>query len=70
MISTIMFVVILIIGSLFNEGLSGVILGGSKQVEFGVLKGIMIYICVLYVIYIGVFYYLNYKSLKKGINID
>lgn len=70
MISTIMFVVILIIGSLFNEGLSGVILGGSKQVEFGVLKGIMIYVCVLYVIYIGVFYYLNYKSLKKGINID
>lgn len=70
MLSSILLVIILIFGSLFNDSLSSIILGGSTQVEFGVLKGIMIYVCVLYAIYIGIFYYINYKSLKKGINID
>ena len=70
MVNSILSILFLIVGSLFNESLSSVILGGSTVVEFGVLKGILICVCSLYVVYIGVLYYLNNRSLKKGINID
>ena len=62
--------ILIVIMSLFNEGLASVVLGGSTVIEFGLLKFLMIYVCVVYVIYIAVLYYINNKILSKGINIE
>lgn len=69
-VSTFVTLIVLIIWSLFDKELHGVVFGGNSNIDFSLIKVLMIFSIIIYVIYIMVLYYLSNKKLTKGINID
>lgn len=67
--STISLVLLMVI-SLFNEGLHGLMFGGTEQVELSLLTGLLWFSLFIYTFYSVILYYITYKILNKGINID
>jgi len=70
MIASIISIIIMVIVSLFDDGLKSIILGGTTVIEFELLKVLMIFASIIYVIYVVALYFINSKILKKGINIE
>lgn len=60
----------LLLGSLFNDSLKGIILGGTTYVDFNALKGIFVFTFFIYVVYNVIISYLMIKKINKGVNID
>ena len=63
-------VIMLLIGSLFNNNLKAIVLGGSTQIEFNVLVGILWFAFIVYVVYSIIVYLLMNNKFNKGVNID
>lgn len=63
-------VVALICMSLFDEGLRGIILGGTGVIDFTLLKVLIAFAMIIYLVYIVVLYFITNKKYTKGINID
>lgn len=62
--------VILLITSLFSDGVKGLLFGGSTIIDISIMKTIM-WCCIgLYFIFNIVLFTISYKIFKKGVNID
>lgn len=60
----------IVIVSLFNENLKGIIFGGNKQLEFRTLVNMLYSSLGIYLIYnVGLYYFTN-KIFNKGVNIE
>ena len=70
MVCTLMTFILLAIFTLFNEGLYDIIFVGNTMIEFGLLKGIIVFALVIYTVYTIVLYLISNWKFKKGINID
>jgi len=62
--------VLMLIVSIFSEGLRGLMFGGTEQVELSLLSGILWFSLFIYLAYTVVLYFITNKILRKGINID
>lgn len=62
--------VFMLIVSLFNEGLRGLLFGSTDQIQISLLNGILWFSLFLYLAYCLILYAITNKILKKGINID
>lgn len=62
--------IVMVISSLFNEGLKGLLFNGSGQLEFSLLVGLMWAAVIIYTIYCAIIYFVTNKLFNKGVNID
>lgn len=69
MVCTIITFVLLLIGTAISEDLRKIIFEAATYVDFNVLKGILIFAFVIYLVYSILLYLLSNRKHKKGINI-
>ena len=69
-IGSIISICLLLVVGLFNEGLRNIFFGGSGEIQFELLKVIMLIAIAIYVVFIVALYYLSVKRFEKGVNID
>lgn len=63
--------VILIVGvALLNPNLYDILFNQVEVMDYELLKGLLIGYTIFYVIVCGITFYLTYRKIKKGINID
>lgn len=69
---TLFTVILLMIGTVFNEGLHTIIFmeNSVSTIDFSLIRGIMIFAFVVYAVYVGILYVVCNYRFKKGINID
>ena len=68
--SSILTLIILLISSLFSDGIKGLIFGGNGQLEFSMLVILMWIAVFIYAIYSVALYYVGNKLFTKGVNVD
>lgn len=71
-VCTLVTFVLLMVGTLFSDGLHDLIFAGHllSTFDFSLLKGVMIFALIIYFVYVGVLYIVSNWKFKKGINID
>lgn len=60
----------ILIGSLFSDGLSGLLFGGAEEIQMSLLSGLLWFSIFVYLAYCIILYVITSKILNKGINID
>ena len=61
---------IMLVSSLFNEGVYGIIFGGTTNIEFSMLVVILWIFVVLYSLYNLALYFIGNKLFNKGVNVE
>ena len=69
-IFSILSLIVLLIATLFNDSVKGLVFGGNINLDISALKSIMLACIALYFIFNVILYIISYKIFKKGVNID
>lgn len=70
MIGSIASIGMMLIAGLFNEGFKNILFGGSGEIQFDLLKVLMLLAIIIYSVYIVILYYLSVRKFNKGVNVD
>ena len=60
----------MLIAGLFNEGFKNILFGGSGEIQFDLLKVLMLLAIIIYSVYVVILYYLSVRKFNKGVNVD